>query len=69
MDKRASARSEKENGRRVVEFELRSYPLRLDCPFRLTTPMAGGCDSSTKTETEYLCILLYGGDLSPYLRI
>ena len=36
-------------------FELRSSPLRLDCPFRLTTPMAGSCDSSTKTQTEYLC--------------
>lgn len=48
----ASARSEKDKTQKGEEFDLRSYPLRLDrCPFRLTTPMASSCDS-TKTQTE-----------------
>lgn len=37
----AFARSEKE--KECEEFELRSYPSWLDCPFLLATPMAVSC--------------------------
>ena len=46
-------------GGKGEEFELRSYPLHLDCPFLLTTPMAGSCDSPTKTQTGYLCTAVW----------
>ena len=64
MHTRVSARSEKI---KCKEFELRSYPLRLDCPFRLNTPMNGRYLRFINQNTNEVLMWcsLYGCTLSP----